>query len=114
MKIEEEFEKIIEELTLLLSKEIRLDHKINETEFNKALKQSEEIHNKIFKKYLLINSEKVFLKVLYSKYQIFEKKIENYFSKRPTSKGQEKFIRKKIKEFQQHKKVNESPNPMVK
>eukprot|EP01080_Neovahlkampfia_damariscottae_P004947 gene4947-8543_t len=108
----DDFEKILDELISELKKNISLNYNSNDSEFNKALKQSEEIHKKIFQKNRQINSEKVFLKILYQKYDNLEKKIEIYFSTRPISKGQEKYFRKKIKEFQQTKKVNESPNPL--
>jgi hypothetical protein len=110
---ETEFILFIDELTSKLNENIPLIEKMTDTELQTAFKSSEDIHTELFKKHRTISSEKVFFKLLFQFYQNQTQKIENYLSKRPLSKGFEKHLRKKIKEFEKTNKINENGNSTV-
>jgi hypothetical protein len=110
---ETEFLTFIEELTSKLNETISSIEKMNDTDLQIAFKTSDEIHLEFFKKHRTISSEKIFLKLLFQFYQKQKPKIEAYFSKRPLSKGFEKHLRKKIKEFEKTNKINENGNSTV-
>jgi hypothetical protein len=110
---ETEFLTFIEELTSKLNETIPSIEKMNDTDLQIAFKTSDDIHLEVFKKHRTISSEKIFLKLLFQFYQKNTPKIEAYLSKRPLSKGLEKHLRKKIKEFEKTNKINENGNSTV-
>jgi hypothetical protein len=110
---ETEFLTFIEELTSKLNETIPSIEKMNDTDLQIAFKTSDDIHLEFFKKHRTISSEKIFLKLLFQFYQKNTPKIEAYLSKRPLSKGFEKHLRKKIKEFEKTNKINENGNSTV-